>query len=67
MWSGVKFQEFLWALSSGLGTTLRIIGRSSKKGSANNYYRGLNNYQYYFWGFLLILIVECAPKPCSNG
>ena len=30
------------------------------------YYRGLNNYQYYFGGFLIISIVQWAPKPYSE-
>ena len=30
------------------------------------YCRGLNNYQHYFGGSLIILIVSWAPKPYSN-
>ena len=29
-------------------------------------YRGLNNYLYYFKGFLTINVVQSAPKPYSN-
>ena len=27
---------------------------------------GLDDYLYYFRGFLIIVIVECTPKPYSN-
>ena len=34
--------------------------------AASAYYRGLNNYLYYFGGFLIMIIVYWAPKPYSN-
>ena len=32
----------------------------------SSYYRGLNNFPILFSGFLIIIIVQWAPKPYSN-
>ena len=41
-------------------------GLSSLARTFRAYCRGLNNYLYYFGGFLIIIIVYWAPKPFSN-
>ena len=44
---------------SGLGSKFSVQG-------VGPYYRGLNNYVYYFEGCLIMILVSQAPRPYSN-
>ena len=50
-----------------MGPHLHVLVMIQLPGGTKEHYRGLNNYQYYFGGSLLnIVIVFWAPKPYSN-